>query len=77
MKKIDKLIERKKKEQHAADMLESLWEKIIDHPREGVLLTLNCGGEDRKYLLHAIFTEACRRAKNVAEIDSDIRNAGN
>ena len=43
-----------------ADTLKSIYERIASHPKDGMLITMQCGKEDRFLLLQAIRNEHAR-----------------
>lgn len=71
--KIDKLIAKKEKKEIAAEALDNLWDAIADHPRDGALLTLRCGGELRKHLLYAVYAEHERLTAEARSLDAELR----
>ena len=71
--KIDKLINDQAKTFGKMGTLDEMWNRVSDHPKNGVLITMRCGQEDRDLLLQAIMNEWSRQKSIAHDLGSRIR----
>jgi len=70
---IDTMINEQAKAYGRQQKLRDLFNAVNNHPKNGVLITMRCGQEDRALLLDAIMEESVRYGKAASELGVEIR----